>query len=313
MANKPLRSIKFPGLPDTYTIDSGLSEAAKQALLSCFRHVAWTDEHGQDYYNALASALYSETYPKIVADFNPGVNVIYTDDELNTLKQYLTVKYYANAGDSGTTIPANNYTLSGMLTVGASAIVVSYNNLTTTFIVNGVVDFYNVYTWTMGENAIKAMGGTDPNVDAVPSRVKIYATDNDNYSTRRTLVVNHGKAPFYQYDSDKTSGSNYHTTNYYPIPMPLTANHIKITTGSTPLDIYVHFVPYDSSNNSYDNSPWLGNRITWTTFPASKIIEKDIVPDENGKQLFVLMNMRYTSSSTFPTEPIGVKIEFSEV
>jgi len=36
---------------------SGLSEDAKQALLACFRHVAWTDEHGQDYYDALASAL----------------------------------------------------------------------------------------------------------------------------------------------------------------------------------------------------------------------------------------------------------------
>ena len=33
-------------------------EEAKTALLACFAHVAWTDEHGQDYYDALESALY---------------------------------------------------------------------------------------------------------------------------------------------------------------------------------------------------------------------------------------------------------------
>jgi len=37
---------------------AGLQEDAKQALLACFEHVAWTDEHGQDYYDALESALY---------------------------------------------------------------------------------------------------------------------------------------------------------------------------------------------------------------------------------------------------------------
>ena len=41
----------------------GLSETAKAALLNCFAHVAWVDEHGQDYYDALHDALYgSESY-----------------------------------------------------------------------------------------------------------------------------------------------------------------------------------------------------------------------------------------------------------
>ena len=41
----------------------GLSETAKAALLACFEHVAWIDEHGQNYYDALESALYgSEPY-----------------------------------------------------------------------------------------------------------------------------------------------------------------------------------------------------------------------------------------------------------
>lgn len=38
-----------------------LSNAAKTALLNCFAHVAWTDENGQSYYNALQSALNSSS------------------------------------------------------------------------------------------------------------------------------------------------------------------------------------------------------------------------------------------------------------
>ena len=38
-----------------------LSNAVKTALLNCFAHVAWTDENGQIYYNALQSALNSSS------------------------------------------------------------------------------------------------------------------------------------------------------------------------------------------------------------------------------------------------------------
>lgn len=47
-------------------IDSfeGISDDAKTALLACFQHVAWIDEHGQDYYDALYEALYGELPPE---------------------------------------------------------------------------------------------------------------------------------------------------------------------------------------------------------------------------------------------------------
>lgn len=41
---------------------SSLSSEAKIALLACFEHVAWTDADGQDYYDALESALYDTTW-----------------------------------------------------------------------------------------------------------------------------------------------------------------------------------------------------------------------------------------------------------
>ena len=51
----------------------GLSETAKAALLNCFAHVAWVDEHGQDYYDALYDALYgSEPYWDFEWDASSG-------------------------------------------------------------------------------------------------------------------------------------------------------------------------------------------------------------------------------------------------
>jgi hypothetical protein len=50
------------GLEDEIAqIVPGLSSEAKAALLACFQHVAWIDEHGQDYYDALENALYPDS------------------------------------------------------------------------------------------------------------------------------------------------------------------------------------------------------------------------------------------------------------
>ena len=130
MADKTLKSIIFPGLPDRYTID-GLSDDAKTALLACFEHVAWVDDSGQDCYNALANALrHSEDVTRITATFNQGSTEFYPDSPLNALKPYLTVTAYYSDGTNQTVV---NYVLNGTLTVGTSIITVSYGGKTTTF------------------------------------------------------------------------------------------------------------------------------------------------------------------------------------
>ena len=87
MANKPLKSIKFPGLPDTYIIE-GLPSNAKAALLDCFAHVAWIDEHGQDYYDALYNALYgSDEDNKIKVFFGKGTS---GSNIVDNAKRFLT-------------------------------------------------------------------------------------------------------------------------------------------------------------------------------------------------------------------------------
>lgn len=52
---------------------AGLQEDAKQALLACFKHVAWIDEQGRQYYNALKEALNID--PSLVYEINFGTDL----------------------------------------------------------------------------------------------------------------------------------------------------------------------------------------------------------------------------------------------
>lgn len=110
---------------------SGLTEEVKQALLDCFENVAWINDQGQTYYDALEAALYPPAnLVSISAVFTQGSAVIYDTDSLDTLKQYLVVT--ANYDDSSMQT-VTDYTLSGTLTSGTSVITVSYSGKTTTF------------------------------------------------------------------------------------------------------------------------------------------------------------------------------------
>ena len=108
----------------------GLSDEAKQALLACFQNVAWIDEDGQDYYDALETALNLKELVSISATFNQTGVVIYDTYTLDALKNYLTVKAYYNDGTQAT---VQSYALSGSLESGTSTITASYNGKTATF------------------------------------------------------------------------------------------------------------------------------------------------------------------------------------
>lgn len=109
-----------------------ISQEIKDALINCFEHVAWTDVHGQEYVDALEQAMRSKLV-SISAVFNQGTAVIYDTDDLDTLRQYLTVtELYSDA----TTKVVTAYTLSGTLEEGTSVVTVAYGGKTTTFDVN---------------------------------------------------------------------------------------------------------------------------------------------------------------------------------
>lgn len=287
-------------------IGSGLSDAAKIALLNCFAHVAWIDEHGQDDYDTLEAALYAGTYPKITAVFDAGLNVIYADDALDTLKQYLTVKYYEAEGSAAVIVPSTDYTLFGTLSEGSNTLRATYEGLSAPFVVDNVVDFYNISIWDYPSGILqKVSGSVDPNMSDTtkyPSRATFLASAGNR---RRTYPVLRGRAPYYNYEETAVA------SQYYPIPIPLNANHIKVTMSPTGQYVYMNTVPFDSANNYYLDAI-TANRVPWTQVSSSGV-EKNIVQDGTN-QLFLIINSKYDSAGTsYPVEPTGMTIEFSEV
>lgn len=112
---------------------SGLTDDIKQALLDCFEHVAWTDEHGQDYVDALEAALYPPAELVSISAVYTQSGTVYDTDTLDSLRDDLVVT--AHYDDSSSEV-VTTYTLSGTLVGGTSTITVAYGGKTTTFTVN---------------------------------------------------------------------------------------------------------------------------------------------------------------------------------
>jgi len=170
-----------------------LSEEIKQALLDCFENVAWINDDGQTYYDALYAALYPQkTLVSISASFNQGSAVIYSTDSLDTLKPYLTVTAHY---DDSSTSAVTNYTLSGTLNEGTSTVTVLYSGKTTTFTVNVAAPATLVSisaVFTQGSAVIY----TDDSLDTLKQYLVVTATMADsttqtvtNYTLSGTLTV----------------------------------------------------------------------------------------------------------------------------
>lgn len=161
---------------DTLTlINSGaISNALKTALLTIAQKVAYIDEHGQTYYQALYDALYPPAnLVSISAVFTQGAAVIYDTDSLDDLKQYLAVT--ALYDDSSTADVTSQCLLSGTLTVGTSIITASYGGMTDTFTVTVTEDLPDyLYNWDL----------TSSLVDTVSSQTIVLSGASWGYPTQ---------------------------------------------------------------------------------------------------------------------------------
>lgn len=158
-------------LVETVNTIEPFSEVAKAALLNCFAHVAWIDEHGQVYYDALEAAL--NDIQSISAVYTQS-GTVYATDSLDSLKENLVVT--ATKPDSTQyVVPDSKYTLSGTLTIGISTITVTYTNITTSFNVT-VTDPRLVY---------KLNSGTDVTNNAIDTGVPVFGQD-DSF----TILIN---------------------------------------------------------------------------------------------------------------------------
>ena len=127
---------------------SGLSSDVKAALLACFEHVAWIDEDGQDYYDALNAALNPPASLASIDAVYTQSGTVYSGASLDTLKTDLVVTAYYDGGNSEVLSPSA-YTLSGTLTAGASVVTVTFGGKTDTFSVQ-VTGSSGMDGWTDG-------------------------------------------------------------------------------------------------------------------------------------------------------------------
>ena len=132
----------------------GLTDGAKQALLNCFAHVAWIDDDGQDYYDALENALYPPANLVSISCVYTQSGTVYDTDSLDSLKSDLVVTAHF---DDSSTRTVTSYTLSGTLTEGTSTITVSYGGKTTTF--NVTVTHQEVILYPLPEMQSETVSG----------------------------------------------------------------------------------------------------------------------------------------------------------
>lgn len=109
----------------------GLSSEAKGALLNCFAHVAWVDEHGQDYYDALYQALYNGGASGYVWDSTSGIapsGMTYESIVFAVNNEYATVtKPVLFAGYGDKEVEIEMAVVSGGSTYASIGVVDKYN------------------------------------------------------------------------------------------------------------------------------------------------------------------------------------------
>lgn len=121
-----------------------LDNSFKAALLQVAQKVAYIDAGGPEYYQELYNSMYrNRSLLSISAVLSLGDHTVKQDDDLETLRPYLTVT--ARFSDDETETVAK-YTLNGSLAPGDNTITISYHQKTTTVQVTAVKLIASKYT-----------------------------------------------------------------------------------------------------------------------------------------------------------------------
>ena len=143
----------------------------------------------------------AKTLESISATFNPSASIT-TDNVLDDLRPYLTVRaFYSN----GSTNTIANYALSGSLNVGTNTITVTYNNKTVTFTVNVTQAEKTLQSIT----AVFNQGSTVIYTDNTLNDLKPYLTVTARYSDGTTQTVTG-----YTLSGTLTAGTSTITASY---------------------------------------------------------------------------------------------------
>lgn len=185
----------------------GISVDVKESLLTCFRYVAWINDDGQDYYDALEAALYPPADLVSISAVYTQSGTVYDTDTLDSLKTDLVVTAHY---DDSTTATVTTYTLSGTLSVGTSTITVSYGGKTTTFTVT-VSDSQTInVTYTQG-----SIGSGNSDANKVSGVIHSAVHFDDDETMVITVAEGYSLYPFGFVCSSNTTltGTKSSTTN----------------------------------------------------------------------------------------------------
>lgn len=272
-------------------IEQGLSAEAKAALLTCFRNVAWINGQGQTYYDALETALHANDYPRLDVVYTAGITPVYVDDSFDTVKQYLTVTYYAEQGSAGVVVPSADYVLTGTLQVGTSTLTASYSGARASVIIPNVVDYYNVWEWsTPATLQIKAV------VPGLYNNTCGYAVNS--VDIRRSAWGYRGLHGVY----NNNAGAVDNTT--YPIPIPQGATKMVIACSNiSNLYAGVSQWKYNPSTGVYTRNV----NGAWTAIAGTEFAINRTASD------FATIGFKISSGSgeVFPSDPV-VTVTFYE-
>lgn len=184
---------------------ASMSAGVKEALLACFRNVAWTSESGQTYYDNLYNELYPPANLASISCVYTQTVTVYTDTSLEDLRNDLVVTAHFDDSSSRT---ISQYVLNGTLEVGTSTITVTYGGKTTTFDVtvsrglDYTADALADVTWNTG----KGYGTTTGNLI---ERNGAYTTDKFtvqdlSYSVKNLDTTNNTSFFIYVWDENGT-------------------------------------------------------------------------------------------------------------
>lgn len=243
--------------------DQGVSEALKVALLQLADKVAYIDEDGQDYYDALNSALYPPANLVSISAVYTQSGTVYNTDTLDSLKSDLVVTAHY---DNGTSAVVTTYTLSGTLTPGTSVVAVVYGGKTTTFNVTVTRYDTSIYSWDFTQSLVDAkQGATAVLSDATRSSDGVTFNSNSGFIYLADLSAYASTQYTVEIDFGTLTAVNAST---YPVNISTSSS----TPGNNGLRFYGNYWNYYlTNNNAY--YPEEADRVTDAAVFANKTLK----------------------------------------
>lgn len=255
---------------------SGITAAGKQALIDLLEKVAYIDENGQDYLDALEAALFPPANLVSITAVYTQTSSVFAGDDLDELEDDLVVTAHY---DDGTTEVVTTYTLSGELSDNPSIITVSYGGKSTTFSVPVTV--------VSSISAVYTQSGTVYDTDTLDS-LKADLVVTATYTDQSTETV---ASTDYTLSGTLTAGTSTITVTYGSVTDTFS---VTVTSSGVTLKGYVAAdgasyinIGYTPDKNTRAVIDYLSNKASGATFQTFLGVTADTTTSANGNGFYI--------------------------